>query len=274
MKKIHTKFLKFTFLFIIVITFMSNFSFADNNVTVFVNGNKLNTDVNPVIENKRTLVPFRAIFESLGASVDWDSGTESVLATKDSTNMMLSIGSKSISINGKVEKMDVAPKIIKSRTMVPVRFVSEYMGAKVNWDAANNKVIITTDSESLDPLFDNTTINPGKAVSSSNEVTTNNINIAGTYAMQDINKNRYVMNFKSDNTFEMKNVVDGKKTNGTYNISLNNVAIVSPLINSTFSYESLNYKNKTIILMKDSSNSKTFAMTPISTSEYDMIIPK
>ena len=102
--------------------------------TVWLDGEQMTFEVAPVIENDRTLVPYRAIFERLGYQVGWDADTRSVTAVKGSTTMKLTIGSKTVTVNGGTVTSDTAPVIRQDRTLVPLRLVSEYSGCDVLWD--------------------------------------------------------------------------------------------------------------------------------------------
>lgn len=101
---------------------------------VTVNQQQLDFDVVPVIKNGRTLVPLRAIFERLGAVVTWDAKSKTIKAEKDSTTVILKIGSTSALVNGKKVTLDVPAEISKGRTLVPIRFISESFGAQVSWN--------------------------------------------------------------------------------------------------------------------------------------------
>ena len=126
---------------------VSNVFAADINVTI--DGKAQNYDVMPVIENGRTLVPMRAIFESLGAVVSWDDATKTVFGTKGDVTVVLQIGNKKAHVNGEAKELDVAATILNSRTMVPVRFISESLGCNVGWDDASKTVIISTSGASV-----------------------------------------------------------------------------------------------------------------------------
>lgn len=112
------------------------------DVKVLFDGKALNMDVKPVIENNRTLVPLRAIFERLGAKVDWDDKTETVMAVKGSTTIKLVINNTNALRNGITVKLDVPARIIQGRTLVPLRFVNEAMGADVKWNGTTRNVTI------------------------------------------------------------------------------------------------------------------------------------
>jgi hypothetical protein len=113
-------------------------------IQVNINGSSLQIDVPPLIINGRVMVPLRAILEALGATVQWNPNDQSIVATKGSTIIKLQIGSTTASTNGTQVTLDAAPQIEGGRTLVPVRFVSEALGAQVNWDAANRRVNIVT----------------------------------------------------------------------------------------------------------------------------------
>jgi len=111
---------------------------------VLLDGEPLDFDVSPTIEQGRVLVPMRAIFEALGTDLDWDGPTQTVTATKDQTTVTLIIGSRTVYKTGAPIVLDVAPKIVNNRTLVPLRFVSEALGASVDWDAATQVVTIVS----------------------------------------------------------------------------------------------------------------------------------
>jgi hypothetical protein len=117
-------------------------------VYVKVNGEEIVFDTKPIIENGRTLVPFRAIFEALGATVNWNNDVQQVTAQKGDTHVSLIIGDKNMLVNYKMlVALDVAPKIVDSRTLVPLRAISEALNAQVDWDNDLRLVTITTTDE-------------------------------------------------------------------------------------------------------------------------------
>ncbi len=112
-------------------------------ITVKVDGKAVEFDQPPVLENDRTLVPLRAIFEALGATVEWEDATQTVKASKGDIAISLQIGSKDMFVNGTTKVLDVPAKLLNSRTLVPVRAISEAFGCKVDWEDATQTVIIT-----------------------------------------------------------------------------------------------------------------------------------
>jgi competence protein ComEC len=113
--------------------------------TVVLNGNTLSFDVPPAIEDGRTLVPLRTIFEALGSQIQWDGATQTVTATKDNTEIKLTIGGQAYK-NGQPVSLDVPAKITEGRTLVPLRFVSEALGCEVSWDGSTQTITINSAS--------------------------------------------------------------------------------------------------------------------------------
>lgn len=120
---------------------------AASDIKVLLDGASLSFDVPPIIENGRTLVPFRKICEALGAEVEWDEETRTVAAFKDNKTILLKVGEDTAYINQTPTKLDTAPIIKNDRTLIPLRFLSEAFGAAVNWDNSLRTVKISTSPE-------------------------------------------------------------------------------------------------------------------------------
>ncbi len=115
---------------------------------VFVDGAALAFQVPPRIEQGTTLVPLRGIFESLGATVVWDGSAQTVKASKADTQIQLKIGSTTAYRNGQAVTLAVPGKVIDGSTLVPLRFVSEALGADVKWDGPTQTITITSTTPS------------------------------------------------------------------------------------------------------------------------------
>lgn len=114
-----------------------------SRIHVIVNGQRVRfPDQQPVMIRNRVLVPLRGVFEALGARVDWNPSDETVTATRDGREVRLRINNTTASVNGRPITMDVPAGLIGGRTMVPLRFVSEAIGADVRWVDATQSVII------------------------------------------------------------------------------------------------------------------------------------
>lgn len=112
------------------------------NITIKINGNVIVFDQQPIVVEGRTLVPLRAIFEQLGVNTQWDAKTKTVKAAKGKKKMWLKIGERHANVDGKSLQLDQEARIVNGRTLVPLRFVSESLGAQVNWNGATSTVDI------------------------------------------------------------------------------------------------------------------------------------
>ena len=118
---------------------------------IIVDGNPLPTSA--VIENGTTLVPIRSIFEALQAKVDWNQNTQIVTAVKNNLTLLLQVGSPIAYRNGQPISLQVPAKIMENSTMVPLRFVSESLGAEVVWDELSKTVVIQSTNVSDDEVI-------------------------------------------------------------------------------------------------------------------------
>ncbi|OAB40670.1 hypothetical protein PMSD_01875 [Paenibacillus macquariensis subsp. defensor] len=112
------------------------------HIQVYIEGHKQTYAQAPVNISGNVLVPFRAIFQSLGATVKWNNSTQMVTATREGKTIILTMGSKIAYVNGALITLSAAPQLINGSTMVPIRFVSEALGGMVEWNIASNSVVI------------------------------------------------------------------------------------------------------------------------------------
>ena len=117
---------------------------AESSIKVELDGHQIAFDTEPIIQNGTTLVPLRAIFEALGASVEWDGNTRSVVSVYEGTTVKLTIDSKTAYKNGAGFELLAAPVVVDGRTLVPVRFISESFGLNVNWESTTKTVVINS----------------------------------------------------------------------------------------------------------------------------------
>lgn len=104
-------------------------------VDLYIDWNKIDTDVPPTAISGRTMVPMRAIFESLGCTVEWDAETQTATGIRDDIEIVIPLGSTTAYVNGEEWTLDVPAQAINNRTMVPARFVGEALDCVVTWDA-------------------------------------------------------------------------------------------------------------------------------------------
>jgi len=128
--------------FMVVASSTVAFGSTQNPIKVYMDNKELQMDVAPIIESGRTLVPIRAISEAVGADVSWDSSTQTVTISTSDKDISLKINSTSATVNNTKVAIDVPAKILSGRTLVPLRFVSESLGAKVDYNASQRAVYI------------------------------------------------------------------------------------------------------------------------------------
>lgn len=183
-----------------------------DNPCMTVNGTSKEIDPGkgtaPTLIGGRTFVPIRAIIEEMGGNVSWETNEQKISITLSSKKLEMWIGKKSFKVNGQNKKMDVAPLILKGRTMLPLRFVTENLGCNVQWDGTTKKITITFDGTG------NISGSSSSASNSSNSKTTDNKDTGVTGS----NNDYYVKDGKQF-------ILDGKVLFTDYDI---NCAILSP----------------------------------------------
>lgn len=119
-------------------------------VQVIIDDDKVSFDQEPMILHDFTMVPMREIFEQLGAEVNWNQATQTVVATKDEVTIQLKIGSTFLLKNYQQIPVDVPAYVQNGRTFVPLRVISESFGADVAWDQAAKTVHITSPQKKIE----------------------------------------------------------------------------------------------------------------------------
>ncbi len=129
---------------------------------VNVDGKRVKLDVEPVVQDGRTLVPIAAVAEELGGDSSFDNASKTVRIASIDNDIRLTIGSKNAVINGQPKTLDVAAQIVNGRTLVPLRFVGEALGAQVKYDAKERTVNIDyfSDMQGTLKIGGSTTIQP------------------------------------------------------------------------------------------------------------------
>ena len=123
-----------------------------NEISTDINGetNTIKLDVVPYIDNGRTMIPLRGLLEAMGASIEWQGDTRTIVVTKDVNVITLQIINNLVYVykyvGGEYKTvrytLDVPPKIKDSRTFIPIRFVSEHLGYTVSWNGEKQEITI------------------------------------------------------------------------------------------------------------------------------------
>ncbi|MGO4734839.1 CotH kinase family protein [Paenibacillus sp. 2KB_22] len=118
---------------------------SDKTITVTLDGKSITfPDQDPLEQSGRVMVPVNAILETLGAEVTWDKTAKTVTAVLNDQTLVLKIGSSTATVNGETIEIDAPAIIQNSRTLVPVRFISEGLGLTVDWDQTAAQVSLTS----------------------------------------------------------------------------------------------------------------------------------
>ncbi|WP_018922045.1 stalk domain-containing protein [Salsuginibacillus kocurii] len=116
-----------------------------NALQVTIDGEEQAFEQNVIIENGRALLPMRALFEAIDAEVYWDQAQQEVSASMGEYSLVLPINRTEAFVNGQVKQLDTAVKLVNGRTFVPLRFVSQSIGAEVNYEGDTQQIHITTE---------------------------------------------------------------------------------------------------------------------------------
>lgn len=99
-------------------------------------------EIGGIIEDNRTLVEMRPLCDLLGIQIEWDGYSSTAICTKGDTLFKLKVGSTSATVNGVGALLDVAPKLVDDKTVLPVRFIAEAIGKTINYNAETNTIEI------------------------------------------------------------------------------------------------------------------------------------
>ncbi|MDD4678835.1 MAG: beta-propeller domain-containing protein [Tissierellia bacterium] len=134
---------KIILLTLILILCFTVTAFAQDDIKVYVDNERVDFDVAPFVEKGRTLIPLRGVFEKLGAKVDWNKNLLEVVIKDDNNEIEMILGKDKVMVNGIIKDIDVPTRMINSRTFAPLRFATENLGHTVRWDGNTRSVYIT-----------------------------------------------------------------------------------------------------------------------------------
>jgi hypothetical protein len=101
----------------------------------------------PILINDRTMVPIRAIIETIGGTAEWNESERKILLTANNHRIEMWIGRTDIRVGGAPAEMDVEPTIINDRTLLPLRFVAENIGCPIEWIGSTREIMIVYASD-------------------------------------------------------------------------------------------------------------------------------
>jgi hypothetical protein len=122
---------------------------GEKSISLQINGSEISAEVPPTVIDGRTMVPVRAIFEAVGANIDFNAETKTITAKKGDTTVKMTVGANAVTVNNKEVQLDAPVVIVNGRTLAPARFVAETFGYTVQWDS-ENKIVEITGGESTE----------------------------------------------------------------------------------------------------------------------------
>ncbi|WP_010095152.1 stalk domain-containing protein [Ornithinibacillus scapharcae] len=138
-------------LVVLIILFTNQSVSMAEGISVYANGERVDYDVQPINVDNRVMVPIRYTSEFLDATVHYDKKKKKVTISEKGNKVEFTIGKKEVIVNGKKKSIDIAPKIYRSRTVVPIRFMVEAFGYDVMWDSEIRSVVINTTGKFIYP---------------------------------------------------------------------------------------------------------------------------
>jgi hypothetical protein len=151
---------------------MSMFANAQDSIGLNVMGTDITDKAEVLNVDGRIMVPLRAIFESIGANVEWNGETKTITGTKDNNVVIMQIDNKGFALNNEQKTMDVAPFISDGKTYVPVRYVAESLGCEVEWTNSPKTVNIKSKSTETTEITTETSTEVTTITETSTETTT------------------------------------------------------------------------------------------------------
>lgn len=124
---------------------------VEQQITITVDQNEVHSDVPPIMVQNQTLVPVRSIFTALNAQVDWYPSTRRVHVVGNNKDIWVGIGVPHADVNNVEVPLSVPPMIYQGRTMVPIRFMAETLGATVSWNPDTQQITILTQRTAQTP---------------------------------------------------------------------------------------------------------------------------
>jgi len=145
--------LSMLFLALILLAIQPLIAPAHETVSVSVNGLALESDIQPIIQNGRTLIPLQAIAKAMDIVISWNDQTRIVNATDGSTTVRLQIDNRTAYRNNSSIILDVAPQIENGHFLIPLRFFAESFNYQVNWDSTLYQVSILSPPSTMTDII-------------------------------------------------------------------------------------------------------------------------
>jgi hypothetical protein len=124
-------------------------AFQEHTISITLDGYRLPTNPQPIGYKGRVMVPFRAVTTALGLQVNYEASTQTIIAKNQDKEIRFRVGDHTVLVNGQPQQIDAEPIALDDRSYVPVRFLSETIGALVDWEGATSTVNIRSQPRHL-----------------------------------------------------------------------------------------------------------------------------
>lgn len=139
MKKVLAIITAITLLFSVATCFAET---ADTEIRVKLNGEEVAFDQGPILVDEKPMIPLRAVFEKMGASISWDNDTETVVAMCRDTIVMIQIGNEKMFKLDEAIVLETPAMLVNDRTLIPVHAITDIWGCNIEWNSETNEVVI------------------------------------------------------------------------------------------------------------------------------------
>lgn len=277
---------------------MPGYAQSKDNVTVVVDGSPMTVVGHQAVLDQgkgRVMIPFKSLFLAIGVAqkdIKWNSSSSTAKGSREGIEVELTKNNKIAKVNGKSVEMDAPPVIMGTSMMVPLSFVTNQMGGQTKWQGSPAyKVDITmnlglfpvepiTPAEPVKPVEPITPVEPVKPVEPvtpapggtagvpAKDTGASNSEVHGTWAMQNMSKEKFAVQFRSDKTLDIKNISTNKSAKGTYSISDSALTIKSDVLSGSYKLEKTSYNGNEYYILNSTDSTKTLAITPVTYDEF------
>ena len=166
-----------------------------------------------LVKNGTLLIPLRSMFEQMGATVSYDAGSKTVTVSKPGSEVKVTVGKPEVVVNGETRPLDVPPIIYQGEILVPVRVISEGMGAYVQWVPDQHVVVVRYLPPTPPPTPAPATPTPATPPPATPtpvpvKPPTNEAFIAGDYIISPTVYNEFSPGNKGNNTFAIRGAME------------------------------------------------------------------
>jgi len=271
---------------------LPSYAQSKENITVVVDGAPMTVVGHQAVldqSTSRVMIPFKSLFLAIGVGekdIKWNGATSTAKGSREGIEVELTKNNKQAKVNGKLVDMDAPPVIMGTSMMVPLSFVTNQMGGETKWKGSpdykvdismNFGLFPTQPAVPIIPLEPVVPVEPIKPVEPPVEIVTgvptkdtgaSNSEVHGTWAMQNMNKEKFALQFRADKTMDVKNISTGRTAKGTYAISGDSLTLKSDILSGSYKLEKTTYSGNSYYILNNTDSTKMLAITAVTYDEF------